>query len=197
VHRVVTIPNMLTALRFLLSGVLALLLLRPPVGGVAVAAFAIFLLAAGSDWIDGWLARRYQAETVLGQLMDPVADKVLVATLLVMLIPLHRLPAWVSLIILSRELVITGLRGVAATAGVVVAASNCGKIKSVIQYIGLGILLYPPELFPFAWLHPLGRLVMYGAVLLTIWSGMQYFIALRRLFFHPPANPPSKTTSAP
>lgn len=182
---------MLTASRFLLSGVLALLLLVPPRGGIAVAAFAVFLAAAGSDWIDGWLARRYQAETVLGRLMDPVADKVLVATLLVMMIPLHRLPAWVSLVILCRELIITGLRGVAATAGVVVAASGCGKLKSVIQYVGLGILLFPPELFPFSWLHPLGRLVMYLAVLLTIWSGMLYFISLRRLFFHPPSAPPA------
>ncbi|HDO30849.1 MAG TPA: CDP-diacylglycerol--glycerol-3-phosphate 3-phosphatidyltransferase, partial [Desulfobacteraceae bacterium] len=123
--------------------------------------------------------------TVLGQLMDPLADKVLVATAFIMLIPLGRLPAWLALVIICRELIITGLRGIAASSGIVVAASRLGKLKSIIQYLGLGTLIFPLDLLPLPFLHRLGLAIVYVALVLTIWSGFDYFLKLRRIFLAP------------
>lgn len=119
---------------------------------------------------------------MLGQLMDPLADKVLVATALIMLIPTGKLPAWIALIILCREIVVTGLRGVASSSGIVVDASSLGKWKSTIQYIGLGTLIFPLGVLPFPYLHQLGLAIIYVAVVLTVWSGIDYFYKLRKIF---------------
>jgi len=114
--------------------------------------------------------------------MDPLADKVLVTTALVMLIPTGKMPAWVALIILCREIVVTGLRGVASSSGVVVDASSLGKWKSTIQYIGLGTLIFPLGVLPIPFLHQIGLAIVYVALVLTIWSGIDYFYKLRRIF---------------
>jgi CDP-diacylglycerol--glycerol-3-phosphate 3-phosphatidyltransferase len=138
-----TVPNILTACRFAIVPVL-LLLLQPGRGDiVALAAFFLFLSGALTDLADGYLARKYGIESVLGKLMDPLADKMLVSTPLIMLIPMGRIPAYVSLLIISRELAVTGLRGLAAASGIVVSASGLGKIKSVFQYTALCILIFP------------------------------------------------------
>jgi len=159
-----------------------LLLLQEQTTAMSLSAWLIFSLAAGSDWIDGYFARKYKAITVLGQLMDPLADKVLVTTALVMLIPTGKMPAWVALIILCREIVVTGLRGVASSSGVVVDASSLGKWKSTIQYIGLGTLIFPLGVLPIPFLHQIGLAIVYVALVLTIWSGIDYFYKLRRIF---------------
>ena len=122
--KIFNLPNLITGSRFLLSGFLMVLLLLEQTPRTALIAFWVFVVAAGSDWIDGYFARRYKSVTVLGKLMDPLADKVLVTTALVMLIPTGWVPAWLALIILCREIVVTGLRGVASSAGIVVAASH-------------------------------------------------------------------------
>jgi len=149
---------------------------------MSLIAWAVFSIAAGSDWIDGYFARKYKSITVLGQLMDPLADKVLVATALIMLIPTGKLPAWVALIILCREIVVTGLRGVASSSGIVVGASSLGKWKSTIQYIGLGALIFPNGALPIPHLHEIGLAIVYLALVLTVWSGFDYFYKLRRIF---------------
>ncbi|MCI5208433.1 MAG: CDP-diacylglycerol--glycerol-3-phosphate 3-phosphatidyltransferase, partial [Candidatus Electrothrix sp. ATG2] len=133
-------------------------------------------------WFDGYLARRFKAVTTLGKLMDPLADKLLVATALIMLIPLNRLPAWVALVILSREMMVTGLRGLASSSGIVVSASGLGKVKSTLQYIGLGTLIFPLGLLPIPYLHHIGLAVVYVALVLTVWSGVDYFYKLRQVF---------------
>ena len=184
-RRILNLPNAITGGRFLLSAALMIFLMFPQSTGVAAAAWSAFIAAAVTDWADGYLARRYRSVTVLGKLMDPLADKVLVTTALVMLIPLGRIPAWLVLMILVRELVITGLRGVASSRGIVVAASGLGKWKSVIQYVGLGFLIFPAGLLPFIpeWLIlKTGLCIMYAALILTIWSGIDYFYKLRRIF---------------
>jgi CDP-diacylglycerol--glycerol-3-phosphate 3-phosphatidyltransferase len=145
----------------------------------------VFIIAAATDWVDGYFARLYKSETVLGQLMDPLADKVLVTTTLVMLIPLGRVPAWLVLIIVCREIIITGLRGIAASSGIVVAASGLGKIKSIIQYIGIGTLIFPLGLLPLPFLHQLGLGILYVSLVLTIWSGLDYFYKLKQIFIAP------------
>jgi len=131
VDKVYTVPNLLTAYRFAIVPFL-LFLLQPEMGnGVALMAFFLFLSGALTDLADGYLARKHGIESVLGKLMDPLADKVLVATPLIMLIPMDRIAAWVSLLIITRELAVTGLRGLAAANGIVVSASRLGKIKSI------------------------------------------------------------------
>ena len=175
-------PNLITAARFLLTGLLAVLLMFEQTTFMAFFAWLVFSIAAASDWVDGYVARRYEAVTVLGKLMDPLADKVLVAAALIMLIPLGRLPAWIALVILSREMLVTGLRAVASTSGIVVAASSLGKIKSIMQYIGLGTLIFPLGVLPIPYLHQIGLGLVYVALVLTIWSGIDYFYKLRRVF---------------
>lgn len=183
---VFNLPNSITAVRFLLAALLALMLLLEQTTWFAFWSWFVFALAACSDWVDGYFARRYKSETVLGRLMDPLADKVLVTTALIMLIPLGRLPAWVALLILCREMIITGLRGIAASTGIVVSASGMGKIKSIVQYIGLGTLIFPPDLLPIPFLHDLGRVIVYVSLVVAIWSGIDYFLKLKSLFLSPP-----------
>jgi len=177
-----TVPNILTACRFAIVPVL-LFMLQPDRGNiVALAAFFLFLSGALTDLADGYLARKYGIESVLGKLMDPLADKMLVAIPLIMLIPMGRIPAWVSLLIISRELAVTGLRGLAAASGIVVSASGLGKIKSVFQYTALCILIFPLGLLPLPFLHDLGRIILYVSLLLTLWSGFDYFVRLKNIY---------------
>jgi len=180
--KIFNLPNLITGSRFFLSGCLMLLLLQEQTTWISLIAWFVFAVAAVSDWIDGYFARKYKEITVLGQLMDPLADKVLVATALVMLIPIGRMPAWVTLIILCREIVVTGLRSVASSSGIVVDASNMGKWKSTIQYIGLGTLIFPNDVLPIPFLHQIGLAIVYVALVLTVWSGIDYFYKLRKIF---------------
>jgi CDP-diacylglycerol--glycerol-3-phosphate 3-phosphatidyltransferase len=121
-------------------------------------AACLFGAASITDYFDGWLARRKGLTTVLGKFLDPLADKLIVTSVLVMLVPLGRIPAWVVVLLLARELAITGLRGIAVTEGMVIAASQGGKWKTAFQLTGiLGLLIHYP--YPVAvispWLHNL------------------------------------------
>ena len=180
--QIITIPNLLTAYRFAAVPFL-IWFLCPGVGKwLSLVAFFIFLSGALTDLADGYYARKHKSESVFGQLMDPLADKVLTATPLIMLIPLGRIPAWVSLLIISREIAVTGLRGLAAASGIVVAASKLGKIKSVFQYTALCILIFPLGILPIPTLHELGKLILYVSLVLTLWSGGDYFIRLHKIY---------------
>ncbi|MDZ7642676.1 MAG: CDP-diacylglycerol--glycerol-3-phosphate 3-phosphatidyltransferase [Desulfurivibrio sp.] len=181
-RKVLTLPNLLTAFRFAVVPFIMLCLL-PGAGETAgLLAFVLFVIGALSDLADGYVARVMQSETVLGQLMDPLADKVLIAVALVMLIPLGKVAAWVAFLIIARELVITGFRGVAADAGIVIAAGGLGKVKSVFQYVALAVLIFPAALLPLPWLHELGEGLLLLAMVLTLWSGIDYFVRFRRLY---------------
>jgi CDP-diacylglycerol--glycerol-3-phosphate 3-phosphatidyltransferase len=185
VKNIYTVPNLLTGYRFAIVPVL-LFLLQPGKGEIiALVAFFLFLLGALTDLADGYLARKQGIVSVLGKLMDPLADKMLVSTPLIMLIPMGRISAWVSLLIISRELAVTGLRGLAAASGIVVSASRLGKIKSVFQYTSLCILIFPATLLPIPFLHDLGRIILYVSLLLTLWSGVDYFIRLQKIYLTP------------
>lgn len=176
------LPNLITGLRFILAGILAISLMVEQTRTMGLISFFVFLVAATSDWVDGYLARRYKTITLLGKLMDPLADKILVTTALIMLIPLERLPAWVALLIIAREILVTGLRAMASSTGIVIAASGLGKIKSTFQYIGIGTLIFPAALLPVPYLHQIGLIIIYVAMFLTIWSGIDYFYKLRKMF---------------
>lgn len=176
------VPNILTALRFALVPVLIVLFSIEQTVAVEMTCFWVFIVAAITDFVDGWVARKYQIITVLGKLMDPLADKVLVTTALIMLIPLGKIQAWVCLLIICREIIITGFRGLAATTGKVVAAGTIGKYKSNLQYFGIGFLLFPLGVLPVPYQHEIGRLLIYGSLVLAIWSAVEYFYQLRSIF---------------
>ena len=181
-HAIFTIPNLLTAYRFAVAPVLLFFLYPQPSVGVSLFAFFLFLTGALTDLADGYYARKHKIETVLGKLMDPVADKVLVCAALIMLIPMEKIPAWLVFIILSRELVITGLRGVAASSGIVIAASGMGKLKSILQYTALCVLIFPLGVVPIPFLHELGKGILYVSAAMTVWSGVDYFYRFQKVF---------------
>lgn len=176
------VPNILTGLRFLLVPVLIVLFSIEQTTRVEAVSFMVFIVAALTDLVDGYLARKYQIETVFGKLMDPLADKTLVATALIMLIPLGRVAAWVCLLIICREMIVTGFRGLAATTGRVMAAGRLGKYKSTCQYVGLGFLIFPHDLLAVPYQYQVGSFLIYISLVLAIWSGGVYIYNLRGIF---------------
>lgn len=140
----------------------------------AVAAI-IFIVAAGTDFLDGYYARKYQLVTNLGKFLDPLADKLLVSTALIYLVEIGLAPAWVVIIIISREFAVTGLRLVAAGEGIVLAASQMGKLKTATQLVAISLLLL--HQFPFSYINvPLGTILLYIAMIITAISGIDYFV---------------------
>ncbi len=184
------IPNILTLLRIALIPVLAVLLLSPSKEAAFWAA-ALFAVASITDWLDGYLARRMEIVTTFGKFLDPIADKMIVMAALVMILPYQRVPAWMVLVILGREIIITGLRGLASTEGIVIPASNLGKYKTIFQITAiLGLLLHYDYHWFFSidhpWLfvnmHNIGIFYLWIAVALTIWSGVDYLWKFIRVF---------------
>jgi len=167
------LPNSLTLLRILAVPVLVVALLSEIDDGDVIAAI-VFALAAATDGLDGYIARRRNQITNFGKLMDPLADKLLVVAALICLVDLNRLAAWIAMVIIAREIAVTGLRTLAAEQGVIVSASWLGKVKTTLQIAAIfALIAYDPS--P-GWVDVL----MYVAVAMTIISGADYFIALRR-----------------
>jgi len=183
--QIFNLPNSLTAFRFALVPVLIVLFSIQQTTVVEMAAFCVFMIAALTDLVDGWVARKYELVTILGKLMDPLADKVLVSTALIMLIPLGRMEAWVCLLIITREMIVTGFRGLAASSGIVVAADQLGKYKSNFQYFGLGFLIFPKDLLNLPYQYEIGMVLIYISLILAIWSAIEYFYKLRTIFTNP------------
>jgi CDP-diacylglycerol--glycerol-3-phosphate 3-phosphatidyltransferase len=167
------LPNVLTLLRILAVPVIVVALLGETPNGDALAA-GVFALAALSDGLDGYIARRRQDVTTFGKLMDPLADKLLIIAALVSLVSLGRLAAWVAMVIIARELAVTGLRAVAAEQGVVISASWLGKLKTALQVAAVfALIIWNPS--PVA-----VDVLVYLAVAVTVISGADYFFGLRR-----------------
>ena len=166
-------PNILTVLRILMIPVIVVALLDETAEGDVIAA-ALFALAALTDGLDGYIARRQRQETTFGKLMDPLADKLLVTAALVSLVSLDRLAAWVAMVIIAREFAVTGLRSVAAERGIVISASWLGKAKTGLQVAAIfGLIAFEDS--------PLGvDILVYAAVAMTVISGADYFLGLRR-----------------
>ena len=141
----------------------------------------IFLLAAITDFIDGYIARKYNMITDFGKFMDPLADKLLVTAALLILLENGLIAGWVVFIILAREFIVTGFRTIAASKGVVIAAGWLGKIKTVVQFIMISTLLllnYPFELFNW----PVDQIFVALAVVLTVASGVEYIYKNLHIF---------------
>jgi CDP-diacylglycerol--glycerol-3-phosphate 3-phosphatidyltransferase len=172
------LPNSLTLFRVACIPVLVFLLFFPNKPTSFLAAL-VFGLASISDLLDGFLARRQQLVTNFGKFLDPLADKLLVSAALIMLIPLGRAPAWMVVVIVGRELAITGLRSMAVSEGKVISADELGKKKMVFQIVAILGLLLHYEYFGINF-HAIGLFFLWLAVALTLWSGFNYF----RRFWH-------------
>lgn len=138
-----------------------------------------FFVASLTDLLDGYIARQQKSETAVGKLLDPMADKLLINSALIMLISLNRVPAWMVVLIVAREVAVTGLRGIATTQGLVIAASNWGKAKLIFQSMAsIGLILHYEYLgINF---HSLGMLLLWIALGITLWSGLDYFYRFYR-----------------
>jgi CDP-diacylglycerol--glycerol-3-phosphate 3-phosphatidyltransferase len=178
------LPNSISLFRVLMVPVFMVFLLADVPGGDIVA-LCVFVVAAASDFLDGYFARRNQQVTVLGAFLDPLADKLLVTAALVSLVGMGELSAWVAMVVIARELAISGLRMVAAVQNVVISASRWGKIKTASQMLAIAALIVEPR-----WLNPewtlWGHKVTWYLVMLmlvlTVVSGIDYFVhAWRKL----------------
>jgi CDP-diacylglycerol---glycerol-3-phosphate 3-phosphatidyltransferase len=167
-------PNLLTVARILLVPVLVVALLVEAPQGSTVAA-VVFAVAALTDTLDGYLARSRGVITTFGKVMDPIADKLLIAAALLALVSLGRVAAWVAMVIIAREFAVSGLRIVAGQQGVIITASAFGKAKTWSQVAAVMALIAAPD--PGAtWVLALVGL----AVALTVLSGIDYFLSFRR-----------------
>jgi len=183
-NQIMNLPNILTMTRIATIPLLAILLMSPSRSAGFWAA-VLFSIASVTDWLDGYLARRMGIVTVFGKFLDPIADKLIVMAVLIMILPFDRVPAWMVLVILGREIIITGLRGIASTEGIVIQASDLGKFKTIFQLVAIiGLTLHYNYSWFFGIPHPLltvdmhnvGMFFLWIATILTIWSGVDYLI---------------------
>jgi CDP-diacylglycerol--glycerol-3-phosphate 3-phosphatidyltransferase len=177
----VDLPIALTLFRIVLVPPIMVFLISSSRVSVLIAA-AIFVTASFTDWLDGRMARRWNQVTKLGTLLDPVADKLLVAAALISLVHVDMIAAWMAMLIIGRELAVTGLRGIALSMGTVVPASSLGKAKTVAQFIALTLLILEKGLSPdLALFQLVSRSALWVALALTVISGVDYFY---RFFLH-------------
>jgi CDP-diacylglycerol--glycerol-3-phosphate 3-phosphatidyltransferase len=184
------IPNRITISRILLIPVFMILMLVDFNWGemtlfgatMPVSHFAgalVFIFASLTDWVDGYYARKYNLVTTFGKFLDPLADKLLVSAALIILVDLGFAASWIVIIIISREFAVTGLRLVLAGEGEVVAAGGLGKIKTTAQILAISSLLLYNTIFTLVNI-PFGDIMLYIALIFTVWSGWDYFYANRK-----------------
>ena len=174
------LPNSLTWLRILLIPLFVAVFYLPdgwvPAHAANLVAAFLFALAALTDWLDGWLARRMNQMSAFGAFLDPVADKLMVAAALIVLVDLHRASVSAALIIIGREIAISALREWMAKAGRAgnVAVSFIGKLKTTAQMLAILLLLYHDPIGTWSWTPFVGRWLLYLAAFLTLWSMLHY-----------------------
>src|SRR5271166_2326643 len=176
------LPNLLTLLRIFFVPLLVAALLADgsmlanwglliPISR-EIFALAVFLAAAATDLLDGYLARRWRQVTTVGTLLDPIADKLLISSALIALVEIHRVPAWMVILIVGREFAVSGLRSIAAAEGYTIHASELGKTKMAIQVLAISLVIigihYP------AW-NPAALISMWGALIFAMLSAVDYF----------------------
>lgn len=165
-----SLPNVLSLLRILLVPILVVVLLTK-FDGKEFVGLGLFLLAALTDFLDGYIARSRGLVTRLGKLLDPAADKILISAALISLVELGRAPAWLVVTLVAREFAISTLRSVAASQNVVIDASMSGKLKTTSQIVAISLLILHHRLGSF---EPLGVFALYIALALAIYSGVEY-----------------------
>lgn len=180
------LPNKITLARIFLIPVVIVLLLIPfdigqfEISGTVMVvrelfAALVFIIAASTDSLDGYIARKRRLVTNLGKLLDPLADKLLIMAALTALVEMQRLDAWIVIVILGREFAVTGLRLVAVENGEVIAASRVAKWKTTVQIIAVVALMLNNVPFSFV-SFPFADIAIWAAVFITVWSGIDYFV---------------------
>ncbi len=172
-HRL-NLPNKITIIRiFLIPLFLVFLISSTKISPLFAA--SIFGVAAFTDWLDGYLARTTKQVTTLGKLLDPIADKILVTAALIPLVELDRISAWIAVVIIGREFAVSGLRTVAMSQGIVIAASWWGKYKMVFEIISIMFLILNYKIVFFNFLF-LGTIAIWIAMAMSLISGIDYFV---------------------
>ncbi len=177
-RRIFNLPNTISMLRIGVIPVLFCLLLSPgPLMSLVIA--LLFIAAALTDLLDGYIARKYQIVTTMGKFLDPIADKLIVNTAMIMMIPIGRIPAWIVAIIVIRDFAVDGIRTIASSEGIVIQASPLGKRKTLCQIFAVSALMihYP---FIGADAHLIGMVILSIALILTIISGTEYLVKFYR-----------------
>jgi len=172
------LPNTITLARISVVPFLFFLLMSPgPFWSLVLA--ALFVLASITDFLDGFIARKYNLITTMGKFLDPLADKLIVNTAMILMIPIGRIDAWIVVMIIMRDLIVDGIRSIASSEGIYIQASVLGKQKTLAQIIAVTALMIH---YPFFGLdaHFVGTVVLYVALLLTIYSGLDYFVKFYR-----------------
>lgn len=185
------LANKLTILRIILIPVILIFLLPISSGKMLLPisvddsrmiAAIVFVVAALTDMLDGALARKRNIVTTLGKFLDPIADKLLVISTMVALVQLGEISAWAAVIIIAREFIVSGIRILAAKDGVVIAASRSGKVKTFTQILAILFILFNDFAFSFFTSLPVGQILLWIAVILTIYSGYDYLKANKERF---------------
>ncbi len=166
------LANALTISRIVVVPVIVILLLCDGLIPSVIAA-VLFVAATITDYLDGYFARKYNIESDLGKLLDPLADKLLIASVMIMLIPLDRVPAWIAAIIIGRELAVTGLRSIASEKHIIIAANWLGKYKTAFQCAALIPLLIHYPIFGIQF-QLAGEFFLWIALFFSVWSGYDY-----------------------
>ena len=174
------LPNSLTIARIFIVPLLVAVLVQERIGlhwngGIITndtVALVIFLVAAATDLLDGYLARRWQQVTTIGTLLDPIADKLLVSAALIALVQRHVVPGWLVVLLIGREFAVSGLRSIAAAEGYTIQASELGKTKTVSQVVAISLLMLSVH---HQWVQFWAQLALYAVVFFSLWSAIAYF----------------------
>jgi CDP-diacylglycerol---glycerol-3-phosphate 3-phosphatidyltransferase len=181
----VNIPNALTLLRIFFVPILVAAVVQGDAGPLftfaglsnEMLALGIFLCAAFTDLLDGYLARRWNQVTTVGMLLDPIADKLLISAALISLVQVQRVPGWMAILIIGREFAVSGLRSIAASEGYTIKASELGKTKMVTQVIAISMILLAVDLPGMEWW---AQFALWGTMLFAVASALQYFLMFWR-----------------
>ncbi|WP_409275754.1 CDP-diacylglycerol--glycerol-3-phosphate 3-phosphatidyltransferase [Neobacillus sp. SCS-31] len=186
------VPNKITISRILLIPLFMIIVLFPFNWGTVsllgatmpvthLVGALLFIVAAATDWVDGFYARKYKLVTNMGKFLDPLADKLLVSAALIVLVELQFAPSWIVILIISREFAVTGLRLLLVEGGEVVAANMLGKIKTWAQIVAISALLLHNIIFEMISI-PFDDIALWVALFFTLWSGWDYFAKNMHVF---------------
>jgi CDP-diacylglycerol--glycerol-3-phosphate 3-phosphatidyltransferase len=171
--QILSLPNEITIIRIVAIPIIILLLFY--IDGIySIITSILFLLVSLTDTLDGYIARRRKLVTTLGKFLDPLADKLLIVTSLIALIPTRGVPAWMVIVIVGREIAVTGLRGIAVSQGIVISASSMGKYKTVFEVVSIFFLIMNGDLFLISF-KLIGMILLWIALIIALISGFDYF----------------------
>lgn len=174
-RRILNLANNLTLFRIVIVPILIVIFLYSTSKNSCLIAATLFALAAFTDWLDGYIARRQNLITSLGKFLDPLADKILVSVTLIMLLSLNRVSAWMVAIIIAREVAVTSLRIAVSHEGIIIEPSKLAKYKTAFQLAAVEGLLIHYTYFNINF-HLVGMILLWIALIITLWSGLIYFV---------------------